>query len=545
MANEAQSKTVQINSTSTAHNSRSGATYAVEIDTFNIPILYSDATEQEFAAFEFDFSGAEWSYLDIDSVESIELSFYFQQASTVSPIDTVSIVHVSSGSALSSYAAIDLWNAIDSGTSLGEKILTGNAKRTTSVDLSTTVFSNAIAANQKIILGVKKKEDTIGECQVGGQTMVTGSDTTWRQYDNTTEIAEAPYLVLSIKSAQESHLLHLMKYTCAADPSINQNTPSASIGGYLALNEVNTRAQIGENFSRSQLTMSISTLSSLPSATSGLVHVGTEIMTYAGKNSSTFQLTGLVRGVSPPFAYPASTSPFAEYVHYLNVDGLFDTEPSDSLVQYRCVAIQQQGVSSSAIATNIKIYLVQHPDSIVRADIGIEVPAFDKHEGSTLAEVTGPTLNEFLTNTADVIGFGDGYFNGGHLIMDYDEAQSIGPLHHIIDSYEYDAGTGNAAIILEDNLPDPTPAGTNFRIMPAPSQRIINDITSPSLSSGRFFGFLADDASNELGHSGMRENAGNMRNYDHFYLWIKRQFVKNVKKYDDTGAIIIIEYTIT
>lgn len=536
-----QRRKIKVPASSTAHSIRYSSTYAVKTDTFSISVRYISSTQQEFGALEFDFSGGEFDSLNAQDIYSANLLLYTQKLTTPSPIEQIDVAHVSSGTNLSSYTATTLWDAIAASTTdLASPFVSGDAKSLQTISLDTSVIDTAITNGQKLILAIRKSSATEGEGQIGGQTMAQGLDTLWRESNSTTELSDPPTLELELLINEESHLRYLLKYTSQADPSANQNTPSSSVGGYLAPNEINNSAQILNNTTNSQETISVSTL---PSDSSGLVQIGPEVMSYTGRNIASNEITGVTRSTVPNYAYASNTLPYAEYLHYIRVDDLFDNNPTTDLVQYRCVGLQQQGISSIVNATGVKVFLVQNQDSNVTIDIGIEVPKFDKHEGSFLSEVTDESLNEFFSNSADVTDYPDGYFNGAHIIIDYDSAQGLGPLHHVIDSYEYDSGTGNAVFFLEDNLPDPTPAGTLFRIMPAPSQTIVNEVTPPTENSGRFFGFFGEGGSNDLGFGSVREQGATTRNYDHFYIWIKRTFSRNQRASSDSAAVIIVQYT--
>lgn len=526
-----------------------GATYNRDVDPFSIQVgtfIGESSTIESYAAYEWDFSSDEIDgTFTVSDVTGASIILYHSQAESPIPIGEIEVVSIASGiTALTNSA---LWAAINGSTTVIDTVtISGDQKGKTTIVFDSaaalTTLETAITGAGAFAVGIRRSTTTTnGQALFGGMTLARDIETAWAATD-ATNIADPPRLYITSTRAVDNHPLHYLKYTSAADPSVTQSTPSASLGGYAAPNVVSTRAQLDENISSTQVTVPILTGDSLPSSSTGLVSVGSEIMRYGGLDSTNNQLINVTRAVVPPFAYPAITEPFPEFVHYLSTDGLFDTKPTSAMVQYRCVAIQQQSDTDASWQTTFpQVILTQNPNADVQVDIGIEVPTFDVHYGTFQVGVTGG--NEFTSNDADagttlgVIEYPDGFFNGGHIIIDPD-GSGLGPLNHIIDSYEYDSGTGLATFFLEDDLPaSEVVAGTEYRINPAPSQVVLNEVTAPNQNTGLFTGFFGDGGTSTVT---LQEHNTSMLNFDVFYLWIKRTLTRNKKSGSDTGAIITI-----
>lgn len=501
-----------------------------------------------FGIYEWNFSVNDIeTFLGVSTLKSVKLEMYYQNADSPRSIEDLGIFIL--GSSLSTSDAA-LYSACLA--ALGDIAATvypsGNQKTKVQYTFTSLIsdVQSAVKSQSKLTVLLKPTDQSIGgekpkegQILIGGSTLHRGVENPWEEAGSG-EISDPPRLIMEWESDAGDHPQHLMKYTTEASPSSNQNTPSASLGGYMAPNLVHTRVQLAEDINNTQTTIPIQSGSSLP--TSGnLVLVGSEIVSYTGTNSSENEITGVTRAVVPPSSYSAITQPYPSFVHYLDVDALFDTKPTSSLVQYRCVAIQQQSVVTSTPwqTTFPKILLTQNPNTDVVIDIGVEVPEWDVHNGTLATSVSGD--NEITSTTATVgtalgvTNYEDGFFNGGHLVLDPD-GDSVGPLNYIIDSYEFNAGV--ATFFLEDDLPSTTiAAGTAFRINPAPSQVIANETTSPNNNNGRFSGFLGAGGT---GNIVLEEHSNVIFDYDVFYIWIKRTLKNNKKSSSDSGAIITI-----
>jgi len=273
--------------------------------------------------------------------------------------------------------------------------------------------------------------------------------------------------------------------------------------------------------------------SSMPTTT-GLAQLGPEIFKFDSIDSNNRKLTDITRGVVP-WAFPSHIRPFADYIHYLETDKLFNNNPDSRLIQYRCVAIKQD---STGTISETRVYLLQDKAANVQVDIGIEVPAHDTHTGTISSVITGSNIFESTSNssTREVVGFASGYFDGAFIDIDSGVHQSI------VSSYDMNADGTTAEFILEDSIPAAIIASSTFVIHPAPSQIISNETISPNNNSGRFLGFLGNGGSNNPGYGSIREFGDVLNNNDILYIWIKRTLKNSKKASSDTGAIIALVY---
>jgi len=524
-----------------------------EVNSFSLTVGGPDIS-RGYAVYEWVIPNTVDSTFDMSDVHNAELVLYYSGASEPDPIEEIEIVELDNLTALSSIVTATLWSSIVSATTIFATTTIKNGEKTKiriPITGATTSLQGAVSGNNsgRYQLAIRRKSTGItdrGQALVGGMLLARGVALPWRA-NVPPEIAEPPRLVIYMRTNVRQHSVLLMKYTTTADPTVIQSTPSASIGGYAAPNEITERAQVGSSISATALSLPIAPGDPLPSLNAGLVQIGSEIAQYTGVNTVNRELTGLTRAVVPPFAYPAIMEPFPESVHYLKVSDLFNTTPTNDLIQYRCVAIQMTSDDGALewVINNVSVFIIQNPNSDIKIDIGIEVPMFDRRTG-TLATGVSAGGNEITALTSGdsrftVTGFADGFFNGAHLIIDPSGTAE----QHIVDSYEFNNTTGIATFFLEDNTSAFT-TNTNFRINPAPAQIIPDEINAPVQNSGRFTGFFGDGSPHTvtlLQHVNIPGNTGNpMYEYDHFYLWIKRTLQKNKKNLDDSGATILITY---
>jgi hypothetical protein len=407
----------------------------------------------------------------------------------------------------------------------------GDKKNIIRVPLSnTTNLATAINTPSGYYLGLRRKTTTRDtRIELGGNSLISGTGTGWSEA-GANDVKGPPRLVVTVEVDDVTHVQQELRYT-TSDPTSSQNTPSNSIGGYFAPNEVFTVAQIGDFLSSTDTTITIDDSSVLPSE-SGIAQVGPEIIKYTGIDTTNRQLTGATRGVAPGGAFPSEIDQYPEYIRYLTVDNLFDKKPSDALRQYRCVAVVH---TSSSALNNVTISLVQNDQANVQVDVGIEVPAFDTTTGTaTGVIVSGATT--FSSTTTSVRNKDTGYYDGGYIIID----PSGTAFEAIIESYDDDGV--QATFILDRAMPAFSPA-PDFRIASAPAQIVANELIEPNNNSGRFLGFLGDGGESSVGYGSIREQGSTLNQHDAFYLWIKKTLVNNKKATNNTGAVIIIQGT--
>ncbi len=522
-----------------------------ELNSFSLAVGGPD-NSRGYAAYEWLIPSSVNTTFGVDDVHNAEVVLYYYGASEPDPIEEIEIVELDNATALSVIAPTTLWSDIVAATTVFATVAIKNGEKTrlsVPVTGTTTTLQTATSGGTRFQLAIRRKATGAterGQALLGGLTLARGVALPWR-VNVSPEIADPPRLVIYMRTDVAQHSVPLMKYTTPADPTVSQSTPSSSVGGYAAPNEITDRTQVGAAISAADLSLTLAPGSTMPTLSAGLVQFGSEIAQYSGVNASTLQLTGLTRIVVPPFAYPAIMEPFPDNVHYLEVSDLFDTTPTDSLIQYRCVAIQMTSDDGSVewVLNNVSVFVVQNPNADIRIDAGIEVPLFDRRTG-TLAAGVSAGGNEITASTSGdsrftVTGFADGFFNGAHLIIDPSGTAE----HHIVDSYEFSSTTGLATFFLEDNT-TAFAISTSFRINPAPAQIISDEITAPVQNSGRFTGFFGDGGSNTvklIQHLNISNRVGNpVYENDHFYLWIKRTMQRNKKNLDDSGATILLTY---
>lgn len=314
-------------------------------------------------------------------------------------------------------------------------------------------------------------------------------------------------------------------YTSSTANSV-QSTPENSLGGYPSTNGVYTATTTTAAMTTIQTDALVT---ALPTEVTGLAQIGIEIVNYTG--ASALELTGLSRGKVPnstPIGLPHTFSAITENVFYLTIDNLFNPLFDNTYKQYRCIAIENP---SSVEIENVEVVLIQDNDADVTIDIGIEVPSHDYRTGT----VTSTTSNLIITNNAFAGLFADNYFAGSFLTVT--AGGGIGETS-VISSYTGATGT----FVLEDALVGVAVAST-FAIDAAPCQRILNQLTKP-LANSRFFGFLSEGGSAELGYNGIREHGSQFLQNDVFYLWICRTLEQNVKAKANTAAVILLKYTV-
>jgi len=401
---------------------------------------------------------------------------------------------------------------------------------------------SATGANQNFSVGIRKAASTTndhGVVFVGGQTLEFGEGAPW-EVAGSNELAAKPSIIVTWSNTSGgSWSEQFMRYT-ASDPTSNQSTPSNSIGGFVAPNRVFIRTQISDEISSTQTTIPVLGSPGIPE-TSGLFQVGPEIMRYGNKGSN--QLLNVSRGVVPSaVGYPATIYPVKEFGHFLEVDNLFDRSPTTGFSQYRCVAILYD--DNTIAISNVKVILIQDPDANAQIDIGIEVPEFDSHDGTATSAITttftvnneGASPEIFnLHLSKGALPDGSDLFEGG--FVTFDEGGSNETMAQITS---FDRSGTITTFILDRNVN--LAAGTTFRINPGPAQIIINEVTPPTSNSSRFFGFLGDGGSAEIGKNNIRERNSTMINSDVFYLWIKRTLTANISSQATTGGVIMVQF---
>lgn len=374
-----------------------------------------------------------------------------------------------------------------------------------------------------------------GSSELSGRTIVGGTSD-WRSISGN-EPSGAPLLIITYDAVIEAHPMLNMKFT-TSDPTTNQETPSNSLGKYIALNDVVPSSPINESINSTQKTIPIDTGSALPTKV-GLASVGPEIFQYSIIDTANHQLTGVMRGIAPG-AFPAGFDSFknAENIYFLHKDDtnnlhlLFDTRPSSDLFQYRCVAIANTDTGDDFNIKNAVMGIAQNPNTKTQIVIGIELPRWDSITGTTV-DGTNNTSSTLLVTDGTILQK-DGFYDGA--LLKITNPSTVAVSYTVTDSYVSDGSNGEFII---NPAVTGLVAGWNFVIMPAPAQQIPNDATAPSVISGRFGGFSEniEGVSVKLLDHGLT-----MQENDLFYVWIRRSLTSNTESESDTGAVLIFRY---
>lgn len=522
----------------------SGTNYNKEVDRYYIPVQKTNASsgdgeEISYAVYEWVFTSSVLTAINLDysyfsHISKIEIEFYYRKANDGRPIDYLEFTSVLSPGGST---ATNLWSAVHDGVAIQETLLQENRKSSKTITISENsddsiveTLADCFKNGGSFSIGIRRKiidEQKDGYVELGGKSMLNELDSEWRKASDE-EPNYSPRLVFTYNYEPKEQISHEMRYT-TSDPTVTQSTPSNSIGGYVATNQVYDRVYLGDYFNSTQTYLSIDSSDSLPDF-SGLLQVGPEILRFTETDSSSNQIQGITRDIITGTGFPSSLDPTPEPIHYLKLDRLFDNKPKDKSTQYRCVAILN---SSQFKSKNIRITLLQNSETTT-IDVGIEVPKFESKTASLSTTVAEGS--NIITSVSDsVINKQTGYFNGAHVVID----PSGSSINAFVESYDYNNGV--AEFILDRSLSS-TVSGTTFRINPAPSQIIGNESQVPTENSGLFLGFLSEGGSNSLNFDNIHENQGNLNQYDVFYLWIKRTLKLNSNSSASTGAILIIRF---
>lgn len=484
--------------------------------------------EWDFSVFEHFLTGDDWR------VASVELSYYYRLANTLNPIVSVDFVDIVTDLSPSNTAAVALFEAVGDGSIYETQSLGSNNKAFTSIVLgdeyTSTIcdeMTDRLIAHSHFAIAIRKSGSGSGAIQIGGQNMSAGVSTSWNASSSTTQsmglgtsINEPPYLIVHLEGADVTHVDFDMRYT-TSDPTTTQETPSNSIGGFIASNDVYTRTQLSNHLNVDDTSMSLDSAGTLPNTTTRLVQVGPEIIKFDTIDSTNFILRGLERGVAPKFVSPATTVPYGEYVGFMDISRLFDKPPLTDRDEYRCIAFVESATSPSA--ENIKLHLVQDANANVEIDIGIEIPKHQKITSTIVSTVASGSSSVVVSGRTEA----SGTFTGSMF--------TIGSFTALITGH--DLSGSNASLSLASSFTEEFSGGTSCSIGVAPAQRLADRHNAPTGNSGRFLGFInGDGASNEVSLNDI------VYSDTSFYVWVKKSDTKNSASKPDSGAVIIIMF---
>lgn len=511
-------------------------------DSYKSLVQFSSTSENK-GYYSWNFAEIENTYADIlqeigaSSILGVSINFWYNLSSDGKALDILK--HGFYFDDNPETAQADRILADTSVISLGSVVLKGSTQTNISLDLDDLDgffydVQTRIGQRSHVTLAFVRSDaysSSAGSVEIGGTSLVSGGSD-WRAALSN-ELTSPPLLIVKYSVPEVSQPVLKMKYT-TQDPTVPQNSPSNSIGGFASSNEVYPSSDISGSINSTQTYVPIDSNSPLPVQSSGLASVGPEVFSYTGIDEVGHKLIGITRGLSPRSSFPAGFDSFLapEKVYYLhpnsnNVNKLFDTSPSSRLIQYRCVAISNDDSSSDFSIQDAFIGVTQDPNSNVQITIGVEFPQHDAQSGTIDSSSNTNSLTD-VTFSSYAVGF----FNGD-LIKIFNGSSNSARGSTTISSFD---GSGN--FILTDSISGMS-ASDRFVIFPSPSQRIPNDATSPSSSSGRFTGFSEDLSGIDIT---LTENGNTMKENDVFYVWIKRVLKPNKLSSDNSGAILLFRF---
>lgn len=478
------------------------------------------------------------------TVTRVELEFWHREADLNTPVKNIEVVQINNQpstrtnvqlSADISGATAYLSQEIHSIRKTKETVVLGSS----STDQICQDFTSRLINPSPwwLAIGIRRQayvgsEDIMGDVDIGGVNLSADSGTEWRDKDDTNNNIGAPpkFIVTWETTINATDIGRTETRYTTIDPTTVQNTPNSSIGGFVSSNEIYSGEQINQFVNSTQTTISLES-SSIPE-TSGLAQLGAEIFKYGSVSGE--NLLNITRGVSPGYSFPSGLLPFSAYCYFLEIDKLFNTRPTANLSQCRCVSIVNTGFD----VKNVQIILRQNSNSIVRVDVGIEVPVYNRRSAVLLSNVIADTVLSSQSTSVtefrgDKLPSSSSLFSGGYL--------TIGSTVAEILSFATDAGTPATATFVIDQSVTAN-AGDTITIHSAPSQRLLSDSEEPTENSGRFFGFISNGGSIELSHNSIRENNNTLFRNEDFYVWIKRTVVSNSNRKENTGAILVIKF---
>lgn len=518
----------------------SSTTYSSGTSSFQIPVgrtPITDAFENYIAVYEWNISDMSESVIPAGSpVISAEIEFYSNNPEKMRNLQIVGLVTPDQPS---TDTAENLWNRSQSDSLVYVKEPISSTQKEVHLVTLSESGENQVqqSVNERrwfaVAIRKDKSDNFSATVDVGGVDL---SSSGWK--DGSGLPVSPPLLIITYETLREDAPIVEMRYT-TQDPLTSQLTPSNSLGSYLSVSKVFSDAELADFISSTQNFIPID--GNLPSRSSGLVSVGPEVMEYKGLDTDRNRLINVTRSKVPIMGFPAGFDEFGnpETVHYLHptnkedsilgtvdLHRLFGQDSPTGLVQYRCVAIYHTGAGSETPMSidGVEISLIQNK-SAVQLDVGIEVPRHDAHLGNH----DGSGSEGQIFTDSNFSEFDSGYF-AGSLVFFPNKSK-----HAIIDTFDegefiLDSSVGT----ISENEP--------FRILPAPAQSVSNESVNPNNNNNRFNGFVGEGGSSSVE---LVEHGNVMQQFDLFYVWIKRTLTSNTDKLDNTGAVLMLEFTTT
>lgn len=464
---------------------------------------------------------------NVINITSLSLNLWVSGAGSPDEMGMLEVAQMSGDA--ESYIASQVASGITGGTSMGTLVPPHGQKEKMTIDLNNAAREHLqyrIFQQDQWSMGLRIASGYTGLLSASGLSLLAGEGYEWREA-NSDEVSSPPYLEIVFESDPKDHARFDMYYT-TIDPTSAQNTPVNSIGGHKSSNLVYPRTWLTSPINSTETTITVDSVSDFDST--GLIQVGPEVMKYESLNTTDKELSDITRAISPKIASPSFTEPYPEYVQFLDMDNLFNTKPAEGLSQYRCVAITN---IYDVDVTDVEVSVIQNPDSDVQLDVGIEIPDTDTVTG-THSGGTSTTIEDSTSSYSGTTIF-DGKYDGC-AVMSYNTSDPLTAISvGIIDRFDVDGSdvtiTTTGDFTIENSQ--------NYRILPSPSQIVVNDYVAPK-ESENFQGFFSDGGS---GSVTLNDHGSTFQQLDVIYLWLKRSFTNNVDETNNTGAVIEIQFT--
>ena len=335
----------------------------------------------------------------------------------------------------------------------------------------------------------------------------------------TNEAAGPPVFLIEYDPPRNAALSLQMRYT-SNSPSLSQNTPQNSLGGFYASNSVYDNFVLSRGVARSDTVVLMDTL---PTPDSGLLSMGPEVVRYGSKTVDSVILSA--RNIAHNGAVPVCLRSYGdmESVYLLSLSKLFNTSILSG-PQYRCLAFVHAGPSLLPIQ-NIQITLAQAQSSKSQLEYGIEIPAWNSISGTQLN--SPPYAGSPNTvHDSTLAGHSDGHYDGGYIYFN-------SPMNEWARITTY---TTDGTFVLSANVSyGSIPGNQTFFVAPAPSQTVPNERSVPFAGS-----FVAPNVA--VNAMLLGSDDGIMRQNDCFYVWLKRTLISNTAGEEDLAAVLTIRY---
>jgi hypothetical protein len=318
-------------------------------------------------------------------------------------------------------------------------------------------------------------------------------------------------------------------YLTSLEPGVEQTIHSQSLGGYPAV--------VVSDLTRSLVYPEASLASAMGLYDGSLtLALQTPISgrEYLGINDEVIR-TEVVAGSATQILTRALNSARSAHLSGDTVRGLaraslFNNNFNDSFKQYRCIAVRNNGTDT---AYNVEAYVKhQSGNAGSKVKLAVEIPASDYYADSVLA---GVSKRQF-TSLAMMGSFANNHFANAYLR--FTSGNNINQAR-IVSSF--DAATGT--VIVDSDFPFAPASGDAFEIDPAPAQRIVSGIVSPTFASARVSELSTGAVA--INVNGNRDHGSQLRAKDVFYVWLERTLNKDARSMDANSVVISLRYSVS